>query len=58
LDQRDARTRDIRVAEVTKGVVGLRGRLGAEVEVRGVEDSDILDTVIETQKLLQQTVSV
>lgn len=57
LNQRDARTRDMRVAETTQGLVGLRCRLAGVVEVRGAEDNDILDTVIETQKLLQQTVS-
>jgi len=40
----------------TKSIVELRTIIREEKEIRQIEDADLLDTVIETQTLLQQTI--
>jgi hypothetical protein len=39
-----------------KGVVELQAKVAETTQIRGEEDVEVLDTLIETQGLLQQTV--
>lgn len=55
-DQREVRSHDRRLLDAAVDVRDLRDIIDQECALRGVEDNDILDSVIETQKLLQQTV--
>ena len=57
-DQREVRGHDRRLAEAAISIRELKDVCAEESDVRLVEDNDILDTVIETQKLLQATVRV
>lgn len=57
-DQREVRTHDRRLLSAVLDIRQIRDRIDTECALRLVEDNDILDSVIETQKLLQQTVSL
>lgn len=52
-----ARLQLIRNAAAIEAVAHLNGVAEAEVKMRAAEDVEVLDTVIETQGLLQKTVS-
>ena len=57
-DQREIRTHDRRLLTAAVDVRQIRVKIDAECALRSVEDNDILDSVMETQKLLQQTVAI
>lgn len=57
-DQREVRSHDRRLQSAAVDVRELKVKIEVENELRSVEDNDILETVMETQKLLQQTVWV
>jgi len=56
VERRAARMHVRRWDEAVHGVTEARAVIAAEAEVRTSEDVDLLDTVIETQQLLQKTV--
>lgn len=49
---------DLRYDNAVKAVVELRAKVLATTDLRGQEDVEVLDTLIETQGLLQKTVRV
>lgn len=55
-DQREVRSHDRRLLSAAIDIRQIRDKIDAECTMRSVEDNDILDSVMETQKLLQQTV--
>jgi hypothetical protein len=57
-DRHAARLHLIRNAAAIEAVARLNSVSDAETKLRAAEDVEVLDTVIETQGLLQQTVSI
>jgi hypothetical protein len=55
-DQREVRQHDRRLLDAAVDARKIRDKIDAECALRSVEDNDILDSVMDTQKLLQQTV--
>lgn len=47
-----------RYDNAVKGVIELQSKIRDITQIRGEEDVDLLDTLIETQGLLQKTVSL
>ena len=55
-ERRAARMYELKHCVFVKDVINLKEAIDNIREIRGIEDNDLLDTVIETQQLLQQTI--
>ena len=56
VERRSARLHSTRHSNAVKGVLDLKNELEIEANIRLKQDSVLFDTIIESQRLLQQTV--
>jgi hypothetical protein len=58
VERRSSRLRSNRHSNAIKNVLGVKNELEIEANIRFKQDSVLLDTIIESQRMLQQTVRI